>query len=147
MEKKQKTYQATNYIQLDTYTLVDGKAVLIEFRGGSLEHHRNGIYSTTDPKVMGALDADIKRVGIDKSSFKCIHEEVLINDDENETDVLTDQEVPDIKTVTAAKQWLIEASEQGIIKKGITPSMIKNRTDVLTIAGENKINFIDLPKE
>jgi hypothetical protein len=146
MERKQKTYQATNCVQLDTYALVDGKAVLIEFRGGSTDLRRNGIYMTSDLKVIAALDADIARVGADKASFKVIHEEVLLEDDPI-TEDLEEKSIPDIKTVTAAKQWLLDASEAGIITKGITPSMIKNRTEVFKIAGENKVTFTDLPTE
>lgn len=146
MERKQKTYQATNYIQLDTYVLVDGQPFMIEFRGGSQELNMNGKFSTTDQKIIKAMDADIARVGKDKASYKVIHEEVLLEDDPLKED-LEQKEIPDIKTVTAAKAWLVNASEQGIIIKGITAGVIKNRSDVLRIAGENKVNFIDLPIE
>jgi len=146
MEKKQKTYQATNYIQLDTYVEVNGARFLVEFRGGSQELNKNGIFSTTDQSVIAAMDADIARVGKDKASFKVIHEEVVL-EDEPFTEPMEEKAIPDIKTVTAAKAWLVEASEQGIIKKGITSGMIKNRTDVLRIAGENKVTFTDLPTE
>lgn len=148
MEKKQKTYQSTNAVQLDTYVLVKGKKVLIEFRGGTLDPRWNGTYQTTDPEVIKQLDADIARVGADKASFKCIHEETLLNDEPVETgEPVTTKEIPDVKTVTAAKEWLLDASEAGIIKRGITSSVIKNRTDVLRIAAENGVTFIDLPKE
>jgi hypothetical protein len=145
MERKQKTYQSTQFIQLDTYVLINGQKRLVEFRGGSLDPKRNGIYSTSDPEVIEQMDAYLKRIGPEKASYKCIHEEVLLEDEpvkKSET-----REVPEVTTVTAAKQWLVDASEKGEIKEGITPNQIKNRTDVLRIAQENGINFIDLPRE
>lgn len=145
MEKKQKTYQATQSIQLDTYVLINGKAFLVEFRGGTLDPRISGRFQTSDPDVIAALDADIARVG-PSCTFKCIHEEVLI-EDETLTEGLEPKEIPGIKTVTATKSWLVEASEQGIIKKGITAGAIKNRTDVLRIAAENKVTFTELPTE
>ena len=145
MEKKQKTYQATQAVQLDTYVSVNGQKVLIEFRGGTLDPRINGRYQTSNPDIIAALDADIVRVG-PACTFKCIHEELLIEDDPLSDD-LTEKEIPGVKTVTAAKTWLVEASEQGIIKKGITAGMIKNRTDVLRIAAENKVTFTELPIE
>lgn len=145
MERKQKTYQSTQAIQLDTYVKVKGQRVLIEFRGGTYDPRKNGLYRTNDPTIIAALDADIERVGRN-CTFKCIHEEVLLEDDPI-TEALEEKEIPDVKTVTAAKAWLIEASAQGLITKGITSSMIKNRTEVLAIAEANKVKFIDLPTE
>lgn len=145
MERKQKTYQATQSVQLDTYVSVNGKAVLIEFRGGTLDPRINGRFQTSNPDIIAALDADIARVGA-SCTFKCVHEEVLIDDDPL-MEELDPKEIPGIKTVTAAKTWLVEASEKGLIKKGITAGMIKNRTDVLAIAAENKVTFTELPTE
>jgi hypothetical protein len=145
MEKIQKTYQATQAIQLDTYVSVNGQRVLIEFRGGTMDPRINGKYQTANPDIIKALDEDIVRVG-PSCTFKCIHEEVLI-EDEPIKEALDNKEIPGIKTVTAAKTWLIEASEQGIINKGITAGQIKNRTDVLKIAAENKVTFTELPIE
>lgn len=145
MERKQKVYQSTQAIQLDTYVNIKGHPFLIEFRGGTYDPRKNGLYRTSDASVIKALDADIARVG-PSCTFKCIHEEVLLDDDPI-TEPLVEKEIPDVRTVTAAKAWLVEASEQGIIKKGITSSMIKNRTDVLAIAEDNKVKFIDLPIE
>jgi hypothetical protein len=149
MERIQKTYQSTQAIQLDTYTLVDGQKRLIEFRGGTYDPRKNGQFNTSDPKVIAALEADIARVGADKCTFKCISTETFVDDELEEatTEPLEPKDIPGVKTVTAAKKWLLEASEQGLVKKGITPSMIKNRTDVLKIAGENKVTFTELPTE
>jgi hypothetical protein len=149
MEKKQKTYQSTRFIQLDTYVLVNGQRVLVEFRGGSIEPiRRNGIFSTSNADLIKQMDADIERIGADRASYKCIHEEVLIDDlPEKDNIVLPERSVTDIKTVTAARGWLLDASEAGTITKGITSGMIKNRTDVLRIAGENNVKFPDLPTE
>lgn len=143
-----KTYQATQAMQLDTYCLVDGQKVAIEFRGGTIQPRINGKYITTDPKVIAQMDADIQRVGANVASYKCIHEEVIDEGWEepqtgNPSNLLA---VPNIQTVTAAREWLINASETGVIKKGITPSMIKNRQDVLKFATDNNVNFLDLPK-
>jgi hypothetical protein len=149
MEKKQKTYMATGAIQLDTYALVDGQKVLIEFRGGSLDLRRNGIFQTSDQKVIAALDADIARVGAARCSFKVIHEETLIEDDPEGTitEPLEEKIIPDVTTVTAAKKWLLDASGKGLIKKGVTASMIPNRTAVFKIAEENNVKFPNLPTE
>ena len=148
MERKQKTYEATNAIQLDTYCLVDGKKFLVEFRGGTLDPRKHGRFNTSDPKVIKAMDDDIVRVGPERASYKCVHTETLIDDEaEIEVEPIPEKIIPGIKTVTKAREWLIEASDQGIIKKGITSSMIKNRTDVLRFAGENKVTFTDLPTE
>jgi hypothetical protein len=146
MERKQKTYQSTQAIQLDTYVMINGQRTLIEFRGGTYDPRKHGLYRTSDPDIIKALDADIQRVGAAVCTFKCVHEETLIDDDPIH-EPLEEKSIPDIKTVTAAKAWLIDASEQGIIKKGITPGMIRNRTDVLTIARENAVTFTDLPQE
>jgi len=146
MERKQKTYQSVHFVQLDTYLKVKGQRTLIEFRGGTLEPKRNGTYNCTDPDIIEALDANIKRIG-QKCSYKCIHEEILFEDDSPQkkkgNSVMRD--VPEINTVTAGREWLINASAEGQIEEGITPSMIKNRTDVLRIAEENGIRFVDLP--
>lgn len=148
MERKQKTYQATQAIQLDTYTLVGGQKRLIEFRGGTYDPRKSGQFNTSDPEVIAALEADIARVGADRCSFKCVSTETFVDDDEDVlTEPLEKKVIPEIKTVTAARVWLIDASAEGIIKKGITSGMIKNRTDVLRIAGENKVTFPDLPTE
>jgi hypothetical protein len=148
MERVQKTYQATQAIQLDTYTLVDGQKRLIEFRGGTYDPRKNGQFNTSDPKVIEALEADIARVGADKCTFKCISTETFIDDEPaGATEPLDAKEIPGIKTVTAAKAWLLDASEEGIIKKGITSSMVKNRTDVLKIAKANNVTFTELPLE
>jgi len=146
MERKQKTYQSVHYVQLDTYLKVKGQRTLIEFRGGTLEPKRNGTYNCTDPDVIEALDANIKRIG-PRCSYKCIHEEILLEDDspKKKTGNAVIRDVPAINTVTAGREWLINASISGQIEEGITPSMIKNRTDVLRIAEENGIRFIDLP--
>lgn len=145
MERKQKTYQATQAVQLDTYVSVNGQKVLIEFRGGTLDPRINGRYQTSNPEIIKALDEDIARVG-PSCTFKCIHEEILLADDPL-TEGLAEKEIPGIKTVTAAKEWLVKASEEGIINKGITAGQIKNRTDVLRIAAENKVVFTELPLE
>jgi len=145
MERTQKTYECTKAMQLDTYVLVKGVKLPIEFRGGTIEPRKNGTYSVSDVDIIEALDADIARVGSEVASYRCIHEEVLLLD--NPETGPTKQLVPDIKTVTAAKEWLITASATGIIKEGITSSMIKNRTDVLTICEETGIEFTELPKE
>jgi hypothetical protein len=146
MERKQKTYQSTQAIQLDTYVMINGQRTLIEFRGGTYDPRKHGLYRTSNEDIIKALDADIARVGAANCTFKCIHEEILV-DDEEEREPVTEKNIPNVKTVTAAKAWLVEASEQGIITKGITTGMIKNRTDVLKIAGENGVTFTDLPKE
>ena len=149
MERKQKTYQSTQAIQLDTYVRANGQKVLIEFRGGTYDPRKNGLYRTSEPSVIKALDADIERIG-PNCTFKCIHEEVLLEDEAEKSNLkepLTEKEIPGIKTVTAARGWLVDASFEGIITRGITSSMIKNRTDVLRFAEENKITFTDLPKE
>jgi hypothetical protein len=145
MERTQITYQCISFIQLDTYTNVKGHKRLVEFRGGTINPRINGKYQTSDPELIKSLDADIERAGV-KASFKCIHEEVLLSDDVSKStgDI---KEVPEITSVTKAKAWLLEASANGIITKGITPSMLPNRTSVLEIAAANNINFTDLPKE
>lgn len=149
MERKQKTYQATQAIQLDTYVEVKGGKRLIEFRGGTLNPRRNGLFSTSTPEIMDALDADIKRVG-PGCTFKCIHEEILLDDDapvKSNKIHLGGLDVPGVKTVTAARTWLVDASFEKKIEEGITSSMIKNRTDVLRIAEEHGIVFTELPVE
>jgi len=143
MERVQKTYQSIEFMQFDTAVMVNGQKVLLEFRGGSLDPKRNGTYQTNDPGVIVAMDATIKRAG-KACGFECIHEDIaIIDEDDNKVKNLT--EVPGITTVTAARQWLLEASEKKEIAEGITAGMIKNRTDVLRIADENNIKFVDLP--
>lgn len=64
MKKTQNVYRAVEFMTLDTYIKVDGKPVLVEFRGGILKPRSNGIYVTNDPKMIAAMNSDS---GLNKS--------------------------------------------------------------------------------
>jgi len=150
MKKVSKTYQAISYVQLDTYVMANGMKILIAFRGGTFEPPRNGTFTTNEPGIIEAMDKPENGLG---KSYHLLS--VTEYDDQPVTKTAglpSDageqyQIVPGINSVAKAREYLIKASEDGNIKSGITASLLKNRTQVLAIAEDVRIRFIDLPKE
>lgn len=141
-EKLQNTYTALQFIQLDSYVMIDGVQVPIQFRGGSIENKLNGYLVTTDPKMIAALEKD---GGYGKSWIKT-NSEVLLTDEPSEVKEVEFLKVPGITSVQKAKEWIVEQSAEGNIRKGITNSQIPNKTTLLALANELKLDFVDLPK-
>lgn len=158
---QRKVYESIHFHIRDLYVLVDGKPVLIQFRGGSMIPDIKGRFSTTDPKLIKAMDTD-SAYG---KSFKCIHvedypdpvpskENVLAgakteggnspaNESGNNTDGSPANEgdftkVEGIKTVQKAKEYL--AAEP----YNIPLSQLPNGTVVKAKAKELKLLFVDL---
>jgi len=140
-----KVYQLKHFLQLETSTVVDGKKVAIKFSGESLFPRVPGRFEATDPKLIAAMDADMKRAG-SNCAYKCISAE----GDDKEKDLYDDQEegltdepseftkAEDVKTLQEAKEYLVKNVE------GMTASRIPNKQAVLNAAKENKIEFPNL---
>lgn len=148
MESTQKTYQALANVVFDTYIVVKGSKFLVQFRGGMLEPRTNGIFVTNNKDIIAAMEKDS---GFNKT-FKLKSSETILTDDpvkhgaSGSLDRSDWQKVEGTTSVQKAKDWLLEASEEGRIRKGITTSLIPNKTTVLALADEFKIVFVDLPE-
>lgn len=156
-----KVYQSVHFQTLDTYVMVKGQKVLIQFTGGSLKPKINGTYSTSDPDVIAAMDKGI----VPDAAYKCISvdttpdppsakpSEPAAKEDPPAKDLAnvpdkdpegappadgSFKEVPGIATVQAAKDYLLANIE------GLTQSRLPNGTAVKAVAAENKIHFTDL---
>ena len=115
------------------YALVDGKPVLISFKGGTLRPPINGTFSTSDLKLQDALAKDTSN-GI---SFK----EIGSFDDESttmEAEATPGTSVTGIKTVQEARDYLVDNVEN------TTKSSLPNATAVLALAEKHFIVFPDL---
>lgn len=148
-----KTYRSLVYKDLDTYVMVNGQKVLIQFRGGSLQPAINGIFATSDPDLIRALDKDRGN----GTSFKCIHvdgkeepeprkpetqktkEPENKGDDEDQDKDSELKEVPGISTLQDARNYLLANVE------GLKPSQVNNTGQVRACAAKNGITFPDLP--
>jgi hypothetical protein len=153
-----KTYQSIQYIQLDTYVVVNGQKVLVQFRGGSLQPRTFGKFNTDNQELIAAMDMDSGN----GKSFKCIHSEEIespvIEDpkplvikeapapkpevtevpEEKQAEVKPFTSVPGITTVQAAKQYMADTF-------GIALSKMPNGAAVKKQAEANKVKFPDLP--
>jgi len=145
-----KIYQSLHYKDLDTYVVVNGQKVLIQFRGGSLQPKVNGKFTTTDQDLVKAMDSDS---GLN-TSFKCIYSEKIAEEkprytaeDEATLDAPEEKpeetkneftKVPGIKTIQAARTYIVE-------NFGIPASKMLNGVAVKEYAAEKKIVFVDLP--
>lgn len=141
-----KVYQLKHFLQLETSTVVDGKKVAIKFSGESLFPRVPGRFEATDPKLIAAMDADMKRAGSD-CAYRCILSEgdpKAKDFDPNEppedppvgNEDFTKAE--EVKTLQEAKEYLVKNVE------GMTASRIPNKQAVLNAAKENKIEFPNL---
>lgn len=141
-----KVYQLKHFLQLETSTVVDGKKVAIKFSGESLYPRIPGRFEATDPELIAAMDADMKRAG-SSCAYRCISAE---GDDKtkdfepvepeegapaNATDFI---KVEEVKTLQEAKEYLVK------YVGGMTASRIPNKQAVLNAAKENKIEFPNL---
>lgn len=158
---QRKVYQAVSYQYLDTYVMVNGQKVLVQFRGGTLSPRMNGKFSTEDPDVIAALDADLNRLG-SNASFKCIHSEEIPDaegvkkadapkaeepkkeapDGDGKppaSDPIPATEVPSITTVQAAKEYLLQQ-----FPDELKVSHLQNKEAVLKVAAEKLLKFTDL---
>ena len=144
MSKQLKIYQSIDYQVLDTYVMAGGSRRLIEFRGGSLQPRINGKFSTSDPEIIAALDADIARGG---ASFKCIHSEDLPDGakakgkkESEENDFVPEDfnHVTGITTGQAARDFLLENVP------GLSNTKLPNIATIKEVAKANKIFFVDL---
>ena len=135
-----KTYQSTRSITLLTYVKVDGDLVAIEFAGGTLAPKKKyGKYSTSDPQIQKALE-NANGFGLE---FVCILEQESEQEQSNHKDDKKEdgengwKDIEDIKTVQAAKDYLIDLPE-------VTASMVGNKAKVLEVAEKFKIRFPNL---
>lgn len=153
---QRKVYRSLVYKDLDTYIVVNGQKVRIEFRGGSLQPPINGIFVATNPDVIKAMDHDS---GLGRS-FTCIVSEGEPDpepededSDEDEPKVVPDKkpakkaqvheipemkEVPGITTIQDAREYLLKEIE------GLKPQNIPNPKSVENLAAKNGIVFPDL---
>ena len=132
-----KTYR--NLVSVDFSTTINagGENVFIHFTGGRLHPKRvNGIYRTSKPDVINALDSHPK-YGIDW---------ICISEDRKEEPVEVkpgEIKVEDKMIVTGpansqqAREWLNK-------NKGVPFTRMKNRSEVLNMAKENKVEFVNL---
>jgi len=119
---------------------------LTQFRGGSLQPPVNGIFSTSNPDYIKALDNDSSN-GI---AFACIRSEGVpekvkpIADPKGETkDSATPgpakkQIVPGITNLQEAKEYLLKNIE------GLTMAKMPNAKSVTNLAEKHEIEFPDL---
>ncbi len=159
-----KIYQAIEFRTLDTYEMVNGSKIRIEFRNSSPAPNARGQYTTEDPDVIAAMEKSASF----GTTYKCIHTETFgdptpaprtkaapkIQDPDpdeataegndeagkedpnagNDTGVT---EVPGIATIQAAREYLVANC-------GATASKLPNGPAVKKFAAEKKINFVDL---
>lgn len=148
-----KTYQALIYKELDTYIMANGQKVLVTFRGGSYQPRRNGIYMTSDPEVIKAMDQS-KSNGL---SYQCIsvtgepEPEVPKAETPNaevkkeskkeakeEAKAAALIEVPGVNNLQEAKSWLAKNVE------GISLTKLMNGPAVKKAAAQHGIVFTEL---
>jgi len=127
-----KTYQALKFQTYDMYTMVDGRRVLVAFRGGSLRPQINGTFQTSDPKLQEALKKDTSN-GITFREIGSFDDEATVVEQEFE-----ETTVPGITTVQAARDYILSHIE------GLSASSMPNKTIVMAVAQQNKYVFPDL---
>jgi len=155
-----KVYQSIHYQVLDTYIEVNGKRMLIKFRGGSLKPRINGKFITTNPDIITVMDEDAERPG---ASFRCILSQNL-PDSHNETEKVQEsafkvmpepnieepevekskksnglRKVYEVKTIKDAREYLVGNVE------GFTNSKLPNAIAIKNAAAKNNIVFPNLP--
>ena len=135
-----KTYQHKKYMEHLTYVNVDGRDVPIHFKGGVFTPKRiNGTFSTRDPKIIDAIDNDL-RTG---TLWKCVKGDSKKVKKGLPVSPVTAKEAfsagrvapKSIKTVQAAKEFLIANVD------GINPSVLTNKRAVLKAAADANIEF------
>jgi len=141
-----KTYRSLVYKDLDIYIVVNGIKTLTQFRGGSLQPPVNGIFSTSNPDYIKAMDKDSSN-GI---AFACIRSEGVPEkaktktEPEGETKVSGTPEpaekktVPGITNLQEAKEYLLKNIE------GLTMAKMPNAKSVTNLAEKYEIEFPDL---
>jgi len=141
-----KVYQSVHFLQLETNIVVDGKRVAIKFSGESFQPRIPGKFDTSDPKLIAAMDADIKRAG-SKAAYRCVLSEGDSKAKSPENDNLVNEppagnedftKAKEVNTLQEAKEYLIKNVE------GITASRIPNKQAVINAARQNKIEFPNL---
>ena len=159
-----KIYQAIEFRTLDTYQMVGGNKMRIEFRNSSPAPNARGQYTTEDPDVIAAMEKSASF----NTTYKCIHTETVGDPEpaprtkaapkiqESGPDEGTGEgndeagkenpnagagdgvtEVPGITTIQAAREYLVKNCEGNASK-------LPNGTAVKKFAAEKKINFVDL---
>jgi hypothetical protein len=129
-----KTYQSTRSITLITYVRVEGDLVAIEFTGGTLAPKKKfGKYSTDNQKIQQAIESS----GGFGLEFVCISEQPEIKNNEPDNSGEGWKDIEDVKTVQAAKDYLIDLPE-------VTASMVTNKLKVMEVAEKLKIRFPNL---
>jgi hypothetical protein len=153
-----KTYQAIGFKTFDTYELVKGQKVLIQFRSASHLPNSKGQFTTSDPDLIEAMD-NSSSYGI---SFTCVRTDEIEGpavrsikvdeptptpapaptfDDDEESDLAPEKvgitKVADITTIQAARDYLVK-------NHGAVASKLPNGPAVKKFAAERKIEFIDL---
>jgi hypothetical protein len=150
-----KIYRSIVYKDLSTYVMVNGQKTLVQFKGGSLQPPVNGTYVTDDPDMIRALDKD----NGNGKTFRCIHSEgEPLPEEKPQVTVKVEaatmkvkpeaiptiekeakeKEVPGIKTLQQAKEYLLKNIE------GLSPSQMPNAASVKNQAAKHGIKFIDL---
>lgn len=158
---QRKVYRSLVYKDLDTYIVVNGNKVRIEFRGGSLQPPINGIFVATDPDVIRAIDKDS---GLGRS-FICISSEGEPDPEPKDEDF--DEDEPEEEPVkkpakkTTPKPPVLETPPEAKLVEGVTtiqdareyllknieglkPQNIPNPKSVENLAAKNGIVFPDL---
>jgi hypothetical protein len=140
-----KTYQLIHYQSLDTYVSVNGKKVLIQFRGGSLKPKINGKFTSTDPDVIAAMDKGMLAPG---AAYRCIDtftDDKPVSAPKNEEPQSTSEEGPEgfqkvegITTIQMARDYLLKNID------GLVAAKLPNGNAIREQARIHKIEFTDL---
>jgi hypothetical protein len=168
-----KIYQAIEFRTLDTYEMVGGNKMRIEFRNSSPAPNARGQYTTEDPNVIAALEKSASF----NVSYKCIHSETsgdptpaprpkaaapaqppaddkepegaaddtgAGNDAEGKEDPNAGGNAGDGVTEVPGIATIQAAREYLVANCGATASKLPNGPAVKKFAAEKKINFVDL---
>lgn len=133
-----KVYQSLYYQLFNTYVMVDGVKVSVNFTGGSLVPKINGTFVTTDEKIQEAIE---KSGGFNKD-YKLTSTETIVEEEpEEEKEQIPDDynKVSGIKTAQKARDFLLEQKIEGL-----TASQLPNIAAIKEVAAANKIVFLDL---
>lgn len=137
-----KTYRSLVYKDLDIYIVVNGIKTLTEFRGGSLQPPINGIFSTSNPAYIEAMDKDSSN-GI---AFICVRSEGVPEppktEPKNEKKVtqttVEKKTIPGITNLQEAREYLLKNI------KGLTMANMPNAKSVTNLAEKHGFEFPDL---
>lgn len=131
-----KTYRSLVSVDFATTISVGGEQVFIHFTGGRIHPRRiNGIYRTSKPEVITALDNHPK-YGID---WVCISEDKK----EEPVEVKPGEMKVDDKMLVSGPTNSQQAREWLNKNKGVPFTRMKNRSEVMLMAKEQKVEFVN----